>query len=186
MGRAAGRWNTDEVQETRIVRRTLWLVAMALSVWTGRVSAQAVLPSGTVIPITLDEAVSLELKDAGKSYRARVARPVTVAGGTVIPAGAPARVVTRKPSGKPKQTQAFLAEVTVGGKAYQVPSQAARVEGSQQGAASAQAAGALGVSVSGGQAAAAAPTYVTVSPSAKRLQAGARLGFGLTRQLSLQ
>jgi len=164
----------------------MWLIMTALLAWTARVSAQGVVPSGTLIPITLDETVSLELKDAGKSYRARVARPVMVAGGTVIPAGVPAKVVTRKPSGKPKQTQAFLAEVTVGGKAYRVPSQAARVEGSQQGAASAQAAGALGVSVSGGQAAAAAPVYANVSPSTKRLQAGARLGFGLTRQLSLQ
>jgi hypothetical protein len=168
------------------MRRATWLIMTALSVWTARASAQRVVPSGTVIPITIDETVSLDLKDAGKSYRARVARPVVVAGGTVIPAGAPARVVTRKPSGKPKQTQAFLAEVTVGGKAYQVPSQAARLEASRQGAAAGEAAGALGVSVSGGQAATGAPTYVNVSASAKRLQSGARLGFGLTRQLSLQ
>jgi hypothetical protein len=157
---------------------------MALIACVGRLEAQATVPAGTVLPVTLDEAVSLDLKDAGKSYRGRIARDVTLGGGTVIAAGTPARVTTAKPSGKPKQAQALLAEVTVNGKAYAVPSQPARVEASAAASSQAKAAGAVGVTVKGS--ATTGPSYVAVSPTAKRLAAGSRLGFALARTLSLQ
>jgi hypothetical protein len=166
------------------MRRLTWLAAMVLVGWSVRVEAQATVPAGTVLPVTLDQAVSLELKDAGRSYRARIARAVTLSGGTVIPAGTAARVTTKKPSGKPKQTQALLAEITVKGKAYPVSSQPARVEGGSAAASQAQAAGAVGVTVKGSSTS--GPAYVNVSPTAKRLDAGARLGFALARTLSLQ
>lgn len=167
-----------------MTRRLTWLAAVALMACVGRLEAQATVPAGTVLPITLDEAVSLELKDAGKSYRARIARDVTLAGGTVIPAGTPARVTTKKPGGKPKTAQALLAEVTVNGKVYPVPSQPARIEGSAAASNQAKAAGAIGVTVKGSSTA--GPTYVAVSPTTKRLAAGAKLGFALARTLALQ
>jgi hypothetical protein len=166
------------------MRRMVWMALLACTAWSGPVAAQSTVPAGTVLPVTLDETVSLELKDAGKSYRARLARAVTLAGGTVIPAGAPARVTTTKPAGKPKQAQAVLAEITVGGKAYAVPSQAARIEASAAASGQASAAGAVGVKVKGSQAS--GPTYVNVSSSAKRLNAGSKLRFALSRSLSLQ
>ncbi|HEX5818394.1 MAG TPA: hypothetical protein VFY20_05940 [Gemmatimonadales bacterium] len=167
-----------------MTRRLTWLATAALVACVGHLEAQATVPAGTVLPVTLDEAVSLELKDAGKSYRARIARDVTLAGGTVIPAGTPARVTTKKPAGKPKTAQALLAEVTVNGKAYPVPSQPARIEGSAAASNQAKAAGAIGVTVKGNSTA--GPTYVAVSPTTKRLAAGAKLGFALARTLALQ
>jgi hypothetical protein len=74
---------------------------------------------------------------------------VSLAGGTVLPAGTPARVTTNKPSGKPKQAQTLLAEVTVNGRVYAVLSQPARVEGSAAASSQAKAAGAVGVTVKG-------------------------------------
>jgi len=166
------------------MRGSTWIAAVILVGWTGRVEAQATVPAGTVIPVTLDQAVSLDLKDAGKSYGARIARPVTLAGGTLIPAGSAARVTTRKPSGKPKQAQALLAEITVNGRAYAVVSQPARVEGGATAASQAKTAGAVGVTVKG--APTTGPTYVNVSATARRLDAGAKLGFALAQALSLK
>lgn len=144
------------------------------------------MPAGTVLPVQLEEAVSLDPKNAGKSYAAHIARAVTLNGGTVIPAGTAARVTTRKPATKnAKQAPAVLAELTLNGKVLAVPSRAARVEASPQAASAGKSAGALGVKVGGSQGAG-GRTYVNVSPSVRQLDAGATLGFALERPLALQ
>jgi len=172
-----------------MMRRMGWTAGFALALLAGQSEAQSTtVPAGTVLPVQLDETVSLDPKLAGKSYRAHIARQVTLSGATVIPAGTAAKVTTRMPTaGNAKQAQAVLAEITLNGRAIAVPSQAARIESSPSASGQKKAAGAMGVKPSGAPASTAAvPTYVAVSTSAKQLAAGAKLGFPLERALSLQ
>ncbi len=82
-------------------------------------------PEGTVIPVTLDQAISSEDNHSGDEFAATVADPVVVEGKTVVPKGARAkgRVVDAKPSGRlhsAARLELALTSIEVEGKQYEI------------------------------------------------------------------
>ena len=79
-----------------------------------------VVPAGTVITVRLAQALGSKISNAGDSFSATVAQPVSVDGKEVIPSGASASgtVVSAKPLGRFKgaaELQIRLTSVTAGG-----------------------------------------------------------------------
>ena len=84
-----------------------------------------VVPAGTAITVTVDQALSSKTSQEGQTFLASVARPVTVHGKTVIPKGASVTgtVVTAKAKGKIKgegQLALSLTSVTIHRKNYPI------------------------------------------------------------------
>lgn len=84
-----------------------------------------VVPAGTAIIVTVDQALSSKTSKAGQSFLASVAQPVAVGGKTVIPKGSSAAgtVITAKEKGKIKgegQLAIALTSVTTRGKTYSI------------------------------------------------------------------
>ena len=82
-------------------------------------------PSGTALVLTLETAVSSETARPEQTVRARVAKPVVVAGMTVIPEGAPVTgtVVAAERSGRVKGRASITLrfdEVTVANTPYRI------------------------------------------------------------------
>ena len=82
-----------------------------------------VLPSGTSLSVTVDEAVSSKTNNAGDHFKASIAAPVNANGKEVIASGAAVSgtVADSKSAGRFKGNASLsltLASVTVGGKAY--------------------------------------------------------------------
>jgi hypothetical protein len=79
-----------------------------------------VVPAGTVLTVRLGQAVGSKISNAGDTFTATVASPITVDGRTAIPAGAAASgtVVDAKPLGRFKggaSLELRLTSVTIGG-----------------------------------------------------------------------
>ena len=84
-----------------------------------------VVPAGTALTVTVDQALSSKTSQAGHSFLATVAQPVTVNGKTAIPKGSSATgtVVTAKEKGKIKgegQLAISLINITIRGKNYPI------------------------------------------------------------------
>jgi len=82
-----------------------------------------VVPVGTALTVTIDQALSSKSSKAGQSFLATVAQPVTVNGKTAIPKGSSVTgtVVTAKEKGKIKgegQLAISLINITIRGKNY--------------------------------------------------------------------
>ena len=88
-----------------------------------------VLPSGTSLSVTVDEAVSSKTNNAGDHFKASIAAPVNANGKEVIARGADVSgtVADSKSAGRFKGNASLsltLASVTVGGKAYDLKTSA--------------------------------------------------------------
>jgi BON domain len=84
-----------------------------------------VVPAGTGLVVTVDQALSSKTSQAGQTFLATLARPVTVEGSTAIPKGSSVTgtVITAKEKGKIKgegQLALALTSITVRGKNYSI------------------------------------------------------------------
>jgi hypothetical protein len=84
-----------------------------------------VLPAGTTLTVTVDQALSSDKSQSGQTFQATLAQPVTVRGTTAIPKGSSATgtVVTAKKKGKIKgegQLALSLTSITIRGKNYPI------------------------------------------------------------------
>jgi hypothetical protein len=84
-----------------------------------------IVPAGTALTVTVDQALSSKTSQAGQTFLATLAQPVTVHGKTAIPKGSTVTgtVVTAKPKGKIKgegQLALSLASITIHGKNYPI------------------------------------------------------------------
>ena len=84
-----------------------------------------VVPAGTELVVTIDQALGSKTSQTGQTFLATVAQPVTVGGQAAIPKGSPVKgtVVTAKEKGKIKgegQLSLTLDSITVRGKTYQI------------------------------------------------------------------
>lgn len=85
--------------------------------------AELVVPAGTEITVTVDQKLSSKTSEAGQSFMATVAQPVTIDGRTAIPKGSSVsgKVLRAKEKGKIKgegELAITLTSVTVRGKNY--------------------------------------------------------------------
>jgi hypothetical protein len=84
-----------------------------------------IVPAGTALTVTVDQALSSKNSQTGQSFLATLAQPVTVRGKTAIPKGSSVTgtVVTAKEKGKIKgegQLSLVLASITIRGKNYPI------------------------------------------------------------------
>src|SRR5580765_593520 len=84
-----------------------------------------VLPTGTTLTVTVDQALSSDKSQSGQTFQATLAQPVTVQGTTAIPKGSSVTgtVVTAKKKGKIKgegQLALALTSITIRGKNYPI------------------------------------------------------------------
>ena len=97
-------------------------------------SKPVVVPDGTVIAVTLDQAISSEDNHTGDDFDASVSADVVVAGKTVIPKGARAkgRIVEAVSSGrlnKPARLELTLTSVEAGGSSYDIDTSGSKMAG---------------------------------------------------------
>jgi len=95
-------------------------------------------PAGTVINVRLTQGIDIDNTQAGMSFKARVDDPVTVKDSIIIPreAGAVIQAVKVAQSGQFKgsdQISLKLNSLSVGGRAYQVASEYAVIQGKGEG-----------------------------------------------------
>jgi len=97
-------------------------------------STPVTLPEGTVVAITLDQAISSEDSRSGQSFDATVSDAIVVDGKTVVPKGSRAtgRIVEAESSGRlhnPGRLVLDLAAIEVGGTRYDIDTGNANREG---------------------------------------------------------
>jgi hypothetical protein len=88
-------------------------------------STPVTLPEGTVVAVTLDQAISSEDSRSGETFDATVSDPIVVDGKTVVPKGSRAigRIVEAESSGRlhnPGRLVLDLASIEVGGTRYDI------------------------------------------------------------------
>lgn len=88
-------------------------------------SKPVIVPEGTMIPVTLDQALSSEDNNSGDGFDATVSAPVAVGGKTIIPQGARVRgvVVVAQSSGRlktPGRLELTLTSIEVDGTRYDI------------------------------------------------------------------
>jgi hypothetical protein len=131
-----------------MARATIGGVLLAVAIATG-VHAQSkadpgvapapvVVGAGTVVNVRLTQAIDVDVAQAGMTFKARVDDPVTIDGRTVIPreAGAVVQAVKVAQSGEFKgsdQISLKLNTISIGGRAYQVATEYATVQGKGEG-----------------------------------------------------
>ena len=102
--------------------------------WTGgRITPAFTIPSGTEIPVTIDENVALKRDQFGNRFEAHVTRDVVVDGSVVIPAGAYASVILVQSEETPGAATFRLARVSIGGRMRRVATDVARVDATHSG-----------------------------------------------------
>jgi hypothetical protein len=95
--------------------------------------AALTIPSGTDIPVTIDENIALKQDQIGKTFSAHVTRDVLVNGAVAIPAGAPAQVALVKSQDTPGAASFRLARVSIGGSMRSVRTDVAHADQSKSG-----------------------------------------------------
>jgi outer membrane lipoprotein SlyB len=170
-------------------------------------SNPVIVPEGTVISVTLDQALSIEDNRTGDNFDASLSAPIVVDGKTVIPKGARAqgRIVESKASGRlkhPARMELTLTSIEVGGTRYDVDTSDTRSVGKSHkkrnlifiggGTGAGAVVGAIvgggvgaavgaAIGAGGGTAAAAATGKMQI-----RLPAETRLSFPLSQPLTIQ
>jgi hypothetical protein len=110
------------------------LQLLAMAPVAGGLGPEALtIPSGTDIPITIDETVTLKQDQIGKTFPAHVTRDVMVNGTVAIPAGASARVALIKSTDTPGAASFRLVDVSIGGAMRTVKTDVAHADGSKSG-----------------------------------------------------
>jgi hypothetical protein len=88
-------------------------------------STPVIVPEGTIIPVTLDQALSSQANNSGDGFDATVSAPVVISDKTIIPQGARVRgvVVEAQSSGRlktPGRLALTLISIEVGGTRYDI------------------------------------------------------------------
>lgn len=170
-------------------------------------STPVILPQGTVVAITLDQALSSENNRSGESFDATVSEAILMNGRTVVPKGSRAtgRIVEAESSGRlhnPGRLVLDLASIEVGGTRYDIDTGNANREGKSHAKNNAifigggTAAGAIiGGIVGGGKGAAigaaagaggGTATAAATGNNEVRLPAETRIGFPLSDSVTIQ
>lgn len=101
-------------------------IGVALAALAG--STILTIPSGTDIPVTLDEDIPIERDRVGDTFEAHVTRDVMVDGEVVIAAGSPAEVKLVKSEDKADAATLRLAKVHVDGEMRRVSADVAKTD----------------------------------------------------------
>jgi hypothetical protein len=91
------------------------------------------IPSGTDIPVTIDENIAIKQDQVGKTFGAHVTRNVLVNGAVAIPEGAPAQVALIESKDTPGAASFRLVRVSIGGSMRSVRTDAARADTGKSG-----------------------------------------------------
>jgi hypothetical protein len=91
------------------------------------------IPSGTDIPITVDQNIAVKKDQIGKTFRAHVTRNVLVNGAVAIPAGAPAEVALVESQDTPGAAAFRLQRLSIGGSMRAVRTDVAHADASKSG-----------------------------------------------------
>ena len=134
--------------------KTMWisalLLAAAASVQAGQTQAEPAskpvvikVPAGTTLNVRLTQPIEVDSAQAGMTFKARVDDPVSIDGRIAIPreAGAVVQVVKVAQSGQFKgsdQVSLKLNAISFGGRAYEVATEYATVQGKGEGKKSAR------------------------------------------------
>jgi hypothetical protein len=86
------------------------------------------IPSGTGVPVTLDQNVSVKSDNVGNTFDAHVTRDVVVDGQVAIPEGAPAQVKLVQSSDNKDAATLRLMSVQVNGRTHPVATEDARAD----------------------------------------------------------
>jgi hypothetical protein len=110
----------------------------AQQVEPGQAPTPVTLPAGTTVNVRLTQAIDVDVAQAGMAFKARVDDPVSIDGRVVIPreAAAVVQAVKVAQSGEFKgsdQISLKLNTISVGGRAYQVATEYATVQGKGEG-----------------------------------------------------
>lgn len=101
---------------------------------SARIGAAALtIPSGTDIPVTIDENVALKQDQIGKTFVAHVTRNVLVNGAVAIPADAPAEVALVESKDTPGAASFRLLRVSIGGSMRSVRTDVAHADATKPG-----------------------------------------------------
>jgi hypothetical protein len=92
------------------------------------VNERLTIPSGTSIPVTLDQDVPVDRNRFGESFSAHVTRDVVVNGKVAVPQGAPAEVKLMPSNEKANSATLQLSKLEVGGRMREVNSSSARAD----------------------------------------------------------
>jgi hypothetical protein len=106
-------------------------IGVALALVAG--STVLTIPSGTDIPVTLDEDVPIEQDRMGDTFEAHVTRDVTVEGEVVIPAGTPAEVKLVESPEKEGAATLRLARINLDGDMRSVNTDVAKADTDKSG-----------------------------------------------------
>jgi hypothetical protein len=99
-----------------------------------RIGAAALtIPSGTDIPITVDQNIAVKQDQIGKTFRAHVTRNVLVNGAVAIPSGAPAEVALVESNDTPGAASFRLQRVSIGGSMRSVRTDVAHADQTKSG-----------------------------------------------------
>jgi hypothetical protein len=90
------------------------------------------IPSGTSIPVTLDQDVPVDRNRFGESFSAHVTRDVVVNGRVAVPQGAPAEVKLMPSEEKANSATLQLSKLEVAGKMRDVSSSSARADAGEK------------------------------------------------------
>ncbi len=93
----------------------------------------APIPSGTDIPITVDENIPVQRDRFGEGFDAHVTRDVVVNGKVVIPQGAPAEVKLVESAEKSEAASLRLSKIRVDGKMHDVSTTNAKTDTEKSG-----------------------------------------------------
>jgi hypothetical protein len=91
------------------------------------------IPSGTDIPVTLDENIPIEQDKIGDTFEAHVTRDVVVNGEVVIPEGSPAEVKLVKSPENAEAATLRLSSINVGGDMRGVKTDVAKADSDKSG-----------------------------------------------------
>jgi hypothetical protein len=96
-------------------------------------AAALTIPSGTDIPVTIDENVALKQDQIGKTFAAHVTRNVLVNGAVAIPEGAPAEVALIQSQDTPGAASFRLLRISIGGSMRPVRTDVAHADATKSG-----------------------------------------------------
>jgi hypothetical protein len=120
-----------EVSRAALVGLQLFAVAPLPFVRLG--PAALTIPSGTDIPVTIDENIALKQDQIGKTFAAHVTRDVLVNGAVAIPSGASAEVALVQSTDTPGAASFQLKGVSIGGAMRSVQTDVAHADATKSG-----------------------------------------------------
>ena len=108
-------------------------ISLAAVVAFGLGAPALTIPSGTYIPVTIDQNIALKRGQIGKTFAAHITRDVVVNGAVAIPAGAPAEVALIESPDTPNAASFRVARISIGGRMRPVRTDMAQADATRSG-----------------------------------------------------